>query len=328
VATSNYDIDANRNARGPWEIFNVLKQSDGTYAFRTWKGRYWVANSKHQLRADRTWIKPWEKFRVECINAVKTIDCNSPFDVVNTPGTRIISPNHPSVYENNKNCQITIQFSERVRITFESIDIEPHRLCAYDYVEVRDGNNANSNLIGSKLCGNRNPAPIESSGQSMTLIFHTDYSVVQNGFKILTELVPAKLAPLYRYWKSGTNGDHFYTMNSNEIGTSNRPTIGKHCYKSEGIACRLYTYQVSNSVPLYRYWNSQISDHFYTVHSWEIGTTIPGQYGKYQYRSEGVVGYCYRYQATGTVPLYRYWNSQIGDHFYTTKSWEVAIWGC
>ena len=115
------------------------------------------------------------------------IDCDSPFDEVITPGTRIISPNHPGNYENNKDCQVTIRFSGGVRIRFEAFNIELSKSCAYDYIEVRDGDSANSNLIGSRLCGTTIPDPIESSGSSLTLIFHTDVNTVGTGFKIITE---------------------------------------------------------------------------------------------------------------------------------------------
>ena len=115
------------------------------------------------------------------------IDCDSPFDEVIAPGARIISPNHPGYYENNKDCQITIRSSVRVRIRFKAFNIESHDSCLYDYIEVRDGDSANSNLIGSRLCGTTIPDPIESSGSSLTLIFHTDVNTVGTGFEIITE---------------------------------------------------------------------------------------------------------------------------------------------
>ena len=49
---------------------------------------------------------------------------------------------------------------------------------------MRDGPSASSTMIGSKLCGNAQPAPIQSTGNSMTLIFHTDNSAPKTGFKI------------------------------------------------------------------------------------------------------------------------------------------------
>jgi Repeat of unknown function (DUF5648) len=36
-------------------------------------------------------------------------------------------------------------------------------------------------------------------------------------------------------------------------------------------------------------------------------------------------GYVFNYQAPGTVPLYRYWNPSVGDHFYTTQFDELGF---
>ena len=116
------------------------------------------------------------------------IDCSSPFDEVTTPGTPVISPNHPGNYESNKVCQLTIRFSERVRIRFEAFNIESHSSCRYDYLEVRDGESSSSNLIGSRLCGTTIPEAVESSGSSMTLIFHSDSSVERSGFRLIAEV--------------------------------------------------------------------------------------------------------------------------------------------
>ena len=100
-----------------------------------------------------------------------------------------MSPNYPSLYDNRLDCQVTIRFSDSpsVLIEFEStFNIESHSSCGWDYLEVRDGPSASSNVIGSKLCGDLDPVPtpIQSTGNSMTLIFHTDGSVTRSGFKI------------------------------------------------------------------------------------------------------------------------------------------------
>ena len=119
-----------------------------------------------------------------------TIDCASPFDEVNIPGTEIISPNHPSAYANRMNCQATIRFTvgQRVAIQFEAFSLEGGSNCPYDYLEIRDGASTSSNLIGSKLCGSTNPGVIRSTGNSMTITFRTDGSVTSTGFKIRTSL--------------------------------------------------------------------------------------------------------------------------------------------
>ena len=117
-----------------------------------------------------------------------TIDCSSPFDEVTTPGTSIMSPNYPNNYGSGQDCQVTIRFagSPTVLIEFDPLyNIESHSSCSYDYLEVRDGPSASSSLIGSKHCGATAPAPIQSTGNSMTLIFHTDSSFQKAGFKIV-----------------------------------------------------------------------------------------------------------------------------------------------
>ena len=96
--------------------------------------------------------------------------------------------------------------------------------------------------------------------------------------------------PLYRYWKADV-GDHFYTTNRHEIGTTTPGRAGRHGYVSEGITGYCFPHAVAGTVPLYRYWQLRHSDHFYTTDAREIGTTTPGHVGRHSYKSEGVVCY-------------------------------------
>ena len=73
-----------------------------------------------------------------------------------------------------------------------------------------------------------------------------------------------------------------------------------------------------NTVPLYRYWNPGIGDHFYTTNWGELGS------GRYGWGYEGIQCHVLPQQRTGSVPLYRYWNPGIGDHFYTTNWGELG----
>ena len=118
--------------------------------------------------------------------------------------------------------------------------------------------------------------------------------------------------------------DHFYTTNAKEIGTTKSGTIGNHGYRSEGIECQIHRRKQPNTYPLYRYWNSDRNDHFYTISSDEIGTTTPGVIGKHGYKSEGIAGYCFKKQLADTVPLYGYWNRKQKDHLYTTSASEIG----
>ena len=130
------------------------------------------------------------------------------------------------------------------------------------------------------------------------------------------------MLPFYRYYRSETH-DHFYTTISEEIGTTVSGVIGKHGYKSEGLMGYLLTSQEPGTVVLYRYYNSQASDHFYTTNENEIGTITPGQTKK-GYTSEGVAGYCYSTHVYSSVSLYQYWNSKFRDHFYTVNENEIG----
>ena len=103
----------------------------------------------------------------------------------------------------------------------------------------------------------------------------------------------AGTVPLYRYWKLAVS-DHFYTT-SQEIGTTNPGVAGQHGYVSEGITGYCFPDAVAGTVPLYRYWKGSVSDHFYTTNAAEIGTTTPGQVGRYGYSSEGVACYVIPY---------------------------------
>ena len=51
----------------------------------------------------------------------------------------------------------------------------------------------------------------------------------------------AGTVPLYRYWKLSVR-DHLYTTNAAEIGTTTRGRVGRHGYRSQGVACYIIPY--------------------------------------------------------------------------------------
>ena len=111
---------------------------------------------------------------------------------------------------------------------------------------------------------------------------------------MLISLYTGTTVPLYRYWKD-SDTDHFYTTDPEEIGTTTKGATGKYDFVFEGIAGYCHPTQVADSVPLYRYWQSTSSDHFYTINPKEIGTVTSGQVGKYGYISEGITCYVFAY---------------------------------
>lgn len=71
--------------------------------------------------------------------------------------------------------------------------------------------------------------------------------------------------------------------------------------------------------PLYRYWNSNYNDHYYTTNFDDKAS-----YEKVGYSYDWIEGYLCKNQESGTVPLYRYWNEKKKDHYYTTNPNDKA----
>ncbi|XP_029992834.1 inactive serine protease PAMR1 [Sphaeramia orbicularis] len=78
-------------------------------------------------------------------------------------------------YPNNARCEWTIQVDRpfTIELRFMMLSLELHHSCRYDYVEVRDGDSIRSRVIG-RFCGNNRPLPIQSSGNSLHILFVSD----------------------------------------------------------------------------------------------------------------------------------------------------------
>lgn len=93
------------------------------------------------------------------------------------------SPNYPEEYQSSKECvwRLTVPQDYQVALKFQSFEIENHDNCVYDYVEVRDGHNSDSPLIGV-YCGYKLPPDIRSTGNKLLVKFVSDSSVQKAGF--------------------------------------------------------------------------------------------------------------------------------------------------
>ena len=63
----------------------------------------------------------------------------------------ITTPNYPSNYPNSIVCiwLITTDSTKYIELTMLDFDIEPYRKCKVDTLEIKDGDNKNSPMIGS-----------------------------------------------------------------------------------------------------------------------------------------------------------------------------------
>ena len=73
-----------------------------------------------------------------------------------------------------------VEAGSTITLTFTDFDLEPESTCGYDYVKVLDTDGVTQL---KKLCGTSLPSPINSSGNKLTVIFHSDHSVNKKGFQ-------------------------------------------------------------------------------------------------------------------------------------------------
>ncbi|XP_068081387.1 cubilin [Anabrus simplex] len=104
-----------------------------------------------------------------------------------TSGT-ISCPMENGVYRHNLDCEWIIQVpaGSRIRITFDTFELESSRDCRFDMLEVREGKEPTSPLVG-RYCGNVPPRPYLSRSNYLTIIFQSDWSGSGNGFQIQYE---------------------------------------------------------------------------------------------------------------------------------------------
>lgn len=112
----------------------------------------------------------------------------APFHKIHSPGVVVLSPNYPKSYGTNVECQVEIQFPDimKVSLIFEEFELYQHvdDECGYHWLEIRDGGNTSSPNLRSKLCGDDIPGLIQSSGNMLKIILHSDEHEMDGGFKI------------------------------------------------------------------------------------------------------------------------------------------------
>ncbi|XP_068404022.1 LOW QUALITY PROTEIN: deleted in malignant brain tumors 1 protein [Eschrichtius robustus] len=92
------------------------------------------------------------------------------------------SPSYPGYYPNNANCvwEIQVNSSYLINLGFNSLQLEMHSSCRFDYVEIFDGS-LSSNVSLRKIC-NYTRDIFTSSYNRMTIRFRSDVSIQNTGF--------------------------------------------------------------------------------------------------------------------------------------------------
>ncbi|XP_054878715.1 cubilin isoform X1 [Poeciliopsis prolifica] len=93
------------------------------------------------------------------------------------------SPGWPEIYPHNMDCVIILKAPQNSSISFffNNFDVESQSSCNFDYLEIRNGSTADSQLIG-KFCGQTLPNPIFPQSNQLYLRFKSDFSTARGGF--------------------------------------------------------------------------------------------------------------------------------------------------
>ncbi|OXA47104.1 Cubilin [Folsomia candida] len=108
-----------------------------------------------------------------------------------TEPSLVSSPGHPFTSAPHMNCTWVIRAPANrvVRFRFETLELEFHSRCVYDFVKLFDGEGIRDDKLLGTFCGNmtKDFHPLSSKGNSMTLQFSTDWTIQHGGFSGVVE---------------------------------------------------------------------------------------------------------------------------------------------
>ena len=126
--------------------------------------------------------------------------------------------------------------------------------------------------------------------------------------------------PVYLFYSTYMN-DYFLTASETERATLERDfRNGTQTYEYIGILGYGEAYATDTNVPVYRFWNKETMDHFYTASEAEKDTlarTLKDGTDHYVY--EGIAWYA---PANDGVPVYRFFDRNAFNHYYTSSTDE------
>merc|ERR1711892_858448 len=120
----------------------------------------------------------------------------------NKPGGNqkvVMSTNFPSNYPDNEDkvYPITVDEGHVISLVFTDFTIEAQDTCSFDWVGVVD---ADWSVLIDKTCGVTKPNKITSKFNNITIIFHSDSSITEKGFRAEYEAVTSAPTPVNGGW--------------------------------------------------------------------------------------------------------------------------------
>ncbi|XP_071829747.1 tolloid-like protein 1 isoform X2 [Apostichopus japonicus] len=185
LTISSLDMVGSKNC---WYDYIVVR--DGHWEFSPVLGQFCGGNAPAPIVStrNRLWVKMKKSTHPFSLGFSAKYEAICGGNITRRERGVIQSPNYPDYYSSNKECiwVITIRNRNRrgyqVGLRFNSFDVERHDNCIYDYVEVRDGSDIDSPLLG-RFCGyTMLPDDLKSTGNTISVKFVSDSSVNKAGF--------------------------------------------------------------------------------------------------------------------------------------------------
>ena len=118
--------------------------------------------------------------------------------------TTISSPNYPLGYSDNMECTWQVEIENKLnyplgsyvlKVLFNGFELQQDEAlsltrCPFDNLTFYDGHSESSLFLGS-FCGTVHPEVIYSTGNNMSIKFHTDSEMTFRGFNISVSVVEA-----------------------------------------------------------------------------------------------------------------------------------------
>uniref|UniRef100_A0A8C0FEB1 Cubilin n=1 Tax=Bubo bubo TaxID=30461 RepID=A0A8C0FEB1_BUBBB len=103
----------------------------------------------------------------------------------NQPFGYLKSPGWPGRHPNNMDCSIILRapLNHTISLFFHAFSLEDSIQCSHDFLEVRNGSDVQSPLLG-RFCGNTVPSPIFPKNHVVYLRFKSDFSGAHDGYEI------------------------------------------------------------------------------------------------------------------------------------------------
>ncbi|XP_043205584.1 cubilin-like [Amphibalanus amphitrite] len=111
-------------------------------------------------------------------------------DLVGERGT-LSTPTHAERYHHNMDCEwrIRVPAGERVQLVVDHFELEFSRNCIFDFVEIRDGPDPDSPLVG-RYCGRESvPPPVVGTSNQLYVRFFSDISIAHGGFSATYDIL-------------------------------------------------------------------------------------------------------------------------------------------